>query len=176
MATGTVAAFEASLDRLDVGRTRTNPDGFRRALRELLVEPAVGAPLPSDDVSLPEGVRTEPTPADLEAAQTGVTAALFAVADYGSVALEPTPDGVEPASLFPDRHVVVLRAADVEPDMPAAFERLGPRVRERRTSVVFATGPSATADMGALVRGAHGPKVVHVVILDDRNDGTGDRR
>jgi L-lactate dehydrogenase complex protein LldG len=32
---------------------------------------------------------------------------------------------------------------------------------------VLATGPSATADMGELVLGAHGPESVHVVILDE---------
>jgi len=32
----------------------------------------------------------------------------------------------------------------------------------------LATGPSATADMGALVRGAHGPERVHVLLIDDR--------
>ncbi len=85
--------------------------------------------------------------------------------------LESTPDGAEQTSLFPDLHVAVLRASDVLPDMGAAFERLGPRLREGRTpganrSAIIATGPSATADMGALVRGAHGPREVHVVILE----------
>jgi L-lactate dehydrogenase complex protein LldG len=51
--------------------------------------------------------------------------------------------------------------------MPEAFSWLGERIREDRGSAVVATGPSATADMGALVRGAHGPKEVHVVILDE---------
>ena len=39
---------------------------------------------------------------------------------------------------------------------------------EGNKSVVLATGPSATADMGTLVHGVHGPKDVHVVLVTDR--------
>lgn len=160
-----VETFQAALEAIDVGWTRTTPDAVGSVLREVCVNPTVGAPLPFDDAALPSWVETDPTPADLEEASTGATAATFAVADYGSVVLESTPGGVEPASLFPDRHVAVVRAADVVGGMDEAFERLGPRLRQG-ASAVLATGPSATADMGDLVVGAHGPTVVHVVILD----------
>jgi L-lactate dehydrogenase complex protein LldG len=32
---------------------------------------------------------------------------------------------------------------------------------------VFATGPSATADMGELVYGAHGPREVAVLLVEE---------
>ena len=32
-------------------------------------------------------------------------------------------------------------------------------------SFVFITGPSATADMGPLVRGVHGPHRLHIIVL-----------
>lgn len=167
MPTGTVTTFEQSLDRLDVGWTRTTADELEPTLSEFVSDPAVGVRLPFDGASLPGSVTLDPTPAELDAARTGVTAASLAVADYGSVVLESTPEGAEQVSLFPDLHVAVLRADDIAPDMPAAFEWLGPRVRDSGGSAILATGPSATADMGSLVRGAHGPKDVHVVILDD---------
>jgi L-lactate dehydrogenase complex protein LldG len=182
MTRAVVPSFEDSLRALDVGVTRTDPGGLSAVLGDVSDEPVVGAPLPFEGLSLPATVETDPTPADLDAARTGVTAAVFAVADYGSLVLESTPDGVEPISLFPDRHVAVLRADDVVPDMAAAFERLGPRLREGRDpganrSAILATGPSATADMGALVKGAHGPKSVHVVLVegseDDPDDASG---
>ncbi|MCT9094826.1 LUD domain-containing protein [Haloarchaeobius sp. HME9146] len=145
--------------------TWTTADEATAAIADLVDDPAVGAPLPWDDVSLPEGVQTDPTPAALDAAKTGVTAADLAVAEYGSLVLRQTPEGSEPASVFPDLHVAVLRADDVVPDMAAAFEWLGDELRETRDSAILATGPSATADMGALVKGAHGPKAVHVVVI-----------
>ena len=144
-------------------------------------DPAVGVPLgrsgpdalADGPASLPERVETDPTTADLRAAHTGVTASPLGVAAYGSVALEADADGTEPVSLFVDRHVVVLRAADVVPDMADAFDWLGPKTRDESGDVVFATGPSATADMGGLVHGAHGPKEVHVVLLRDDGDVSG---
>jgi L-lactate dehydrogenase complex protein LldG len=167
MATGTVTTFEASLDRLDVDWTHTTDDGLGDVLREVATEPAVGTPLPFE-ATLPEWVNTDPAPHELEMASTGVTAARLGVADYGSVVLPSTPDGAEPVSLFPDLHVAVLRTSDVVPGMGEAFDFLGEAFRDGdHSSAVLATGPSATADMGALVRGAHGPKDVHVVMLDE---------
>lgn len=167
MATGTVTTFEASLERLDVDWTHTTRDGLADVLGDVATEPVVGTPLPFD-VSLPEWVNTEPSPAELDEATTGVTAAGLGIADYGSVVLPGTPEGTEPVSLFPDLHVAVLRTDDVVPGMMEAFEYLGPELRDGdHSSAIIATGPSATADMGELVKGAHGPKDVHVVMLDE---------
>ena len=166
MATAT-ATFEERLADLGVGLTRTTPSEFEDALAAVAPAPAVGAPLPFRDVALPESVNAAPTASDLEAAQSGVTAACMGIAAYGSVVLPSTPGGSEPVSLFPERHVAVLREDDLVAGMPEAIERLGPALREERGSYVVATGPSATADMGALVTGAHGPKEVHVLMLTD---------
>jgi len=166
---------DARGDALDRFATRASDHGAEltrvpaveatETIADLIDSPAVGVPLPFDDVDLPDGVRTEPTPADLDDATTGVTAAKVGVADYGTLVLEPTPDGSEPVSLFPDLHVAVLRERDIVPDMEAAFEWFGERCRDDSMSAILATGPSATADMGDLVLGAHGPKDVHVVVV-----------
>jgi L-lactate dehydrogenase complex protein LldG len=145
--------------------TRVPAANVPETIEAAIAEPAVGAPLPWDDVALPGSVPTDPSPAALDEAVTGVTAARLAIADYGSIVLRATPSGTEPVSLFPDRHVAVLRERDVVPDMEAAFDWLGDDLRSTRGSAVLATGPSATADMGALVQGAHGPKEVHVVVI-----------
>ncbi|MFC7203385.1 LUD domain-containing protein [Haloferax namakaokahaiae] len=167
MVTGTVTTFEASLDRLDVGWTHTSPDEFDSVLSEVCDDPVVGVSLPFESLDLPSWVNTRPTPADLREARTGVTAAGIAIADYGSVVIQATPDGAEPVSLFGDTHIAVVRESDILPDMPAAFSWLAEEFQSTPSSAIIATGPSATADMGELVRGAHGPKDVHVVILDE---------
>lgn len=167
MPTDTLEMFRGSLAELGVGVTETTPEACAAAVRETLEPSAVGVPLPEAAGSLPDAVATDPTPADLEAAATGVTPAVLGVADYGSVLVESDAAGTEPISLYPGRHVAVLRAADVVADIPAAFAELGPRIREGRGSVVFTTGPSATADMGDLVLGAHGPREVHVVLVHE---------
>ncbi|KTG11307.1 hypothetical protein AUR64_04670 [Haloprofundus marisrubri] len=165
MSAGTLSTFEQSLRRLDVDSTRTTPEAFEETLASVTLDPVVGAPLPFDGSSLPDWIRTRPTPRELREAKTGVTAAELAVADYGSVVIRATPDATEQVSLFPDVHVAVVRAEDVVAGMPEAFERLAEWTAAGDSAVV-ATGPSATADMGALVKGAHGPKAVHVVVLE----------
>lgn len=165
--TGLVQQFER--EATDAGCTvhRTATDEATGVLADRLDPPAVGTPLPFEGVALPDDVTTDPTPADLDAARTGVTPAGFGVADYGSVAVESTPAGEEPVSLWPERHVAVLAGSDVVADMTAGIERVGAAARAGR-DVVLATGPSATADMGELVVGAHGPREVGVVVLEDR--------
>ena len=118
----------------------------------------------------PRSASTDPTPTELDAATSGVTAASLAVADYGSVVLESDAAGSEAVSLFPEHHVAVLRATDVVPGMREAVGRLGDRLRDG-ASAVIATGPSATADMGALVIGAHGPREVDVVLVEEAGGG-----
>lgn len=173
MSTDTLGRFQDELDELEVGWTRTTPAECESVLADQLAEPAVTTRLPFEGVSLPDEVTLDPTPADLDAARTGITAARLGIADYGSVVIEADAEGTEPVSLFPDVHVVVLRESDVVPGMAEAYDRLGPLLRDGG-SAVLATGPSATADMGALVRGAHGPRDVHVVLLAANESPTAD--
>jgi L-lactate dehydrogenase complex protein LldG len=172
MTSGTVARFEESLERLAVGWTHTDAAGFGETLRTVSEDPAVGTPLPWDDVALPDWVNDDPTAAEVRTAATGVSHAGIGIADYGSVVLPSTPEGTEPVSLYPETHVPVLRRSDLVDGMPEAFSWLAEHVTSEGGSAIVATGPSATADMGALVKGAHGPKAVHVVVLDDEE---GDR-
>lgn len=166
MSPGDLDTFCASLDRLEVGWTHVAADELLSTLTDAIEHPAVGAPLPFDGLTLDgTGITTRPTPAELDAAHTGVTAARLGIAAYGSIVIQGAPDATEAASLFPERHVAVLRATDIVPDISAALQELGKTLRETAATAIFATGPSATADMGALVRGAHGPEHVHIIIV-----------
>ncbi len=164
---GHVEAFADAARQANADVVRTTADAFDATVDEVLVDPAVGTPLPQDGVSLPDRVETDPTPSDLAAAATGVTPAGLGVVDSGSVVVESTAAGEEPASLFPERHVAVLAAGDLVADVAAAVEHLAEVAAEGRDAVIE-TGPSATADMGELVLGAHGPHALHVVVIEDR--------
>jgi L-lactate dehydrogenase complex protein LldG len=157
--------FTTSASEYGVDPHRVAPGSASAAISDLVTDPAIGTPLPWDDVSLPADVPADPTVADLDRAVTGVTPASLAIAEYGSVVLRADDHGSEPVSLFTDRHVAVLRESDIVQDMPAAFEFLGDTLRESRDSAIIATGPSATADMGSLVQGPHGPKEVEVLVV-----------
>ena len=166
---GTTATFESALEAHGGVATRTTAADFDEALAKLLDQPAVGVPIPIAGVSLDSvPVDSSLTPAALEAARTGVTPATFGVAALGTVHVSSRPTGDEPVSLFPDRHVAVLAESDLVPDLEAGFERLQATVAAGSDSGVLATGPSTTADMGAPVRGVHGPSDVHVLVVTDR--------
>ncbi|WP_225336389.1 LUD domain-containing protein [Halomicrobium urmianum] len=166
-----IDSLASALSALDVPCERTTPDEFGETLAEHLRGPAVGVSLDGVDASLSRtDVTVDPTPAELDAAHTGVTPASFAIADYGSVVIPTTETGTELVSLFVDRHVAVVDEADVVPGMEAAFDRFGDEFRADAGSGIVATGPSATADMGALVRGAHGPSEVRVIVLEDDDE------
>lgn len=148
---------------------RTTADAFEETLDEAVATPAVGVALPFEGIDLAgTPVETEFSPSDLRAAETGVTPVGLGVANYGSVTVESTADGAELVALYPPRHVAVLAASDIAADMPTAMDRIDAAVSEDGRSRVLATGPSSTADMGTLVQGVHGPKEVHVVVLEDR--------
>ncbi|SFR65549.1 LUD domain-containing protein [Halogeometricum limi] len=172
MSTSALTQFEAALDELGASATHVERDAFGDHVEELLDPPAVGVTLEEtlgDDALSLDGtsVSVDPTPVELREATTGVTAATLGIADYGSVVLTPTTRGSELVSLFVDRHVVVVRASDVVDDMKTAVDTLAVEFRETGGSAIVATGPSATADMGELVQGAHGPREVHVVVVED---------
>ena len=164
-----VSTFADAARAVDATVTRTDADGATDALADAIETPAVGVELGIDGVSLADlPVTRSPTASEVTAAATGVTRAALAIADYGSVVIRETGAGEEPASLFGETHVAVVAASDVVPDMPTAFERFEEWMGEDSADAVIATGPSATADMGALVKGAHGPKRVHAVVVEDR--------
>ena len=166
MTTETVAEFESSLAGVGVDLTRTGPEEFHEALGDAIREPAVGTPLPFEDVSL-DGtpVTLDPTPEELESARTGVTPVGMGIASYGTLAVESSSDGTEPVSLYPERHVAVVRERDLAADMDEGFSWLAEEFDAGRDSWVFATGISSTADMGEMVEGIHGPAEVRVLVL-----------
>ncbi|AEB43822.1 hypothetical protein VAB18032_13550 [Micromonospora maris AB-18-032] len=98
----------------------------------------------------------------IAAADAVVTAAAVAVAETGTVVLDGSPDqGRRVLSLLPDRHVCVLRSAQVVATVPEALARLTPR-----RPLTWISGPSATSDIELdRVEGVHGPRTLHVVLL-----------
>ena len=169
MSTDTVSRFESSLSGVGVGLTRTTANEFAATLEAEVEPPAVGAPLGIEGVSLSDaGVNTDPTNGELQEAQTGVTRAGKGIASYGTLVVQSDAGGTEPVALYPPNHVAVLRESDVLSDVGSALTWLGEEFDAGRDSAVFATGRSATADMGELVFGVHGPVDVHVLLVTDR--------
>jgi L-lactate dehydrogenase complex protein LldG len=163
MSTDIVAQFEASVRDVADGCSRTDPSGFETALSEHVRRPAVGTELPFEGVSLDgSAVTVDPSVRALEAARTGVTPAGLGIADHGTVTVRSRAGADELVSLYPRRHVAVIAASDVVPDVSAAFEHFENDTGSR----VLATGPSLTDDIGSPLEGVHGPESVHVIVLE----------
>ena len=112
------------------------------------------------------GVLEGCTKRDFAAAEVGITEAFAGVARTGSVCVAVDEGYTGYASLLVRHHVAVLAAEDIveRPGDLFCADRLGGQGLAR--SFVFITGPSATADMGPLVRGVHGPHHLTVVLLE----------
>lgn len=163
-----LSAFESSA----TGTTETHVTtaaAFPDTLAEVVDEPAVGTRPPFEGVSF-QGtpVSLDPSPTAVRDAATGVTPAGLGIADYGTVTLPSRDAPDEIVALYPVRHVAVVAESDLVGDMPAAYERLSDEFAAGLDTQVLATGPSTTADMGALVEGVHGPQETDVIVLEDR--------
>lgn len=92
--------------------------------------------------------------------QVGVTKALCGLADTGSVLVTDGKGDPLKASLLPEVHIVILRAADIYPSLSDAINLV-----KNKAAAVFITGPSRTADIEmTLTIGVHGPKEIHVFL------------
>jgi len=110
-------------------------------------------------------VIAEPTDEQLSVASVGVSDAFAGVASSGSVCIAMGPPLTAAASLLMPLHIVIL-AADRIVERPRDLfdpECLGGEGLRR--NLVFITGPSATADMGPLVRGVHGPHRLQILVV-----------
>lgn len=138
-------------------------------LEELVNPPAIGVPLSIDDVSLPEGVETNPDDEQLRTAITGITAVPLGIETLGSVVVPSDEASTGPISLFAERQVAVIERDNIVEDVESAFSSLGERYRSdsNGNDAVIVTGPSTTGDMGALVTGVHGPAELHLVVIDN---------
>lgn len=168
MIAGSVREFQQSLARLDTASTVVSPDEFEAELEGIIETPAVGAALSFDDLTLSNlPVRLEPSPSQLREAVTGVTGSRVGIASLGTVAVESRSPGDEFVALYPEFHVVIVKESDIRSNLSDAFTWLRAEFEAGRRSLILATGPSSTGDMGALVRGVHGPERVHIVIVRD---------
>lgn len=94
---------------------------------------------------------------------TGITDVFAAVAETGSIALSNTSSNHGPLSLFTDRHIAILELDRLVARPRDLFQRS--EWAQELQNMVFITGPSATADMGKLVRGVHGPGRLDIIVL-----------
>jgi len=105
--------------------------------------------------------------ADLDTTDAVLTTATVGIAETGTIVLDHGPgQGRRALTLVPDRHVCVVRADQVVPDVPDAMAPLGGSIAAGRP-LTWISGPSATSDIELTrVEGVHGPRTLHVVLVE----------
>ncbi len=105
----------------------------------------------------------------LSQADMCVTGADWAIAETGSVAVQPRTGLSRLVSLTPQVHVAIVKPQDVVPDLESFF-KIQKRLYQEGSWPPYTnliTGPSRTADIEqTIVIGVHGPREVHMVILE----------
>jgi L-lactate dehydrogenase complex protein LldG len=106
---------------------------------------------------------------NVERADVGITLCDALIAQTGSGLLTSRSAGGRALSVLPPHHVVIALESQLLPDLPAAFERLKTTYADDYPSLItFITGPSRTGDIErVLVLGAHGPRVLTVLLVPD---------
>ncbi len=109
----------------------------------------------------------------------GVTGAFAAIAETGTLMLISGPERPTTLNLLPDTHVAIVWASQVVATYEDGWsmlrsrnERPGPSVAgggwDMPRTVGYVTGPSRSADIEQTLQlGAHGPRRVHIIVIDD---------
>jgi L-lactate dehydrogenase complex protein LldG len=104
-----------------------------------------------------------------EAADTvSLQHAFAAIAETGTLMLPSAPERPATLNLLADTEIVLLRAARLVGAYEEAWDLLRNELGGMPRNVMLVTGPSRSADIEqTLELGAHGPRRLHVVLVDD---------
>jgi L-lactate dehydrogenase complex protein LldG len=85
----------------------------------------------------------------------GMTQASAGIAESGTIMLKDSVTSARLGALAPWIHIAVIAESDIVDSIGEAIQRFGDD-----PSIIFATGPSKTADVeGILIEGVHGPGI-----------------
>jgi len=91
----------------------------------------------------------------------GITRAVGAIAETGTIVLNDATTSRRLGALTPWVHIAVVERAKIFSDLPEAVAGLG-----QDTNVIWVTGPSKTADVeGILIEGVHGPGIQIALVV-----------
>ncbi|MEA2739009.1 MAG: L-lactate dehydrogenase complex protein LldG [Acetobacteraceae bacterium] len=90
------------------------------------------------------------------------------IAETGTLMLPSAPERPVTLNLLADTAIVVLRANTIVGAYEEAWDRLRAEIGGMPRNVMLVTGPSRSADIEqALELGAHGPRQLHIVLVED---------
>ncbi|WP_064604850.1 LutC/YkgG family protein [Photobacterium sp. J15] len=103
-----------------------------------------------------------------EQVDAGITHCLAGIADTGTLVLWPSTDEPRTLSLIPPTHVALLKRSTLSNNFAELIRQQAWHIG-MPTNAILVSGPSKTADIQqTLAYGAHGPKELIVILIEDR--------
>lgn len=97
-----------------------------------------------------------------------LTGAFAGIAETGTLMVVSGPDHPTTLNFMPDTHIVVLRRDQVVGCYEDGWDLLRERAVDLPRTVNFITGPSRTGDIEQKIElGAHGPRRLHILLVDE---------
>lgn len=112
-------------------------------------------------------------------AAAGITGVDFALAESGSLVVSSVTEGAQLSSLAPPIHIAFYLRRQVVESLEEVLDGVAKSAEPSESiggrSIVLITGTSRTADIEQiLIRGVHGPREVHAVLVEESCLGTAD--
>ena len=105
---------------------------------------------------------------DFKRADIGITTCEMLIARDGGVLVSSRQKAGRRLSVFPHIHIVVAFTSQLVYDVETALQKVRERYKQMPSMLSFINGPSRTADIEkTLVLGAHGPKELHVFLIEN---------
>ena len=110
------------------------------------------------------------TPGKLDESDGVLTGCALGIAQTGTIVLDDgTHQGRRVITLLPDYHLCAVYEDQIVDLVPEAITRLHDAVLHYRRPLTFISSPSATSDIElSRVEGVHGPRTLHVLVVNDR--------
>jgi len=109
-----------------------------------------------------------PSTQDLFSIEVGITRAQAGIAETGTLVLDSSMEQNRLISLVPPVHIAILDASRIYATLGETLAMLQ-NENEPSPAITFITGPSRTADIElTLTVGVHGPKELHVIVVQDK--------
>jgi L-lactate dehydrogenase complex protein LldG len=120
--------------------------------------------IPWNNRPLLQIARGKPVPSD----EVGLSGAFAGIAETGTLMLVSGPETPSTLNFLPETHVVVIRTEEIVGGYEDGWARLREKLGAMPRTVNFITGPSRSGDIEQTLQlGAHGPRRLHVVLVDD---------
>jgi len=102
---------------------------------------------------------------------TALTPVDWGIAETGTLVLDSTSEDIRVATMLAETHIAVLPASKIKPDSMSLEKELSAVLKTGfPVYYAFITGASRTADIErVLAVGVHGPKELHILIMEENN-------